>query len=77
MSETLTTKTESLEPLFSAWEEPQKHRVRADSGEGATARNGRRPTGITLAQNLRGAVKDWRDAFYPGASDTTRYLLNH
>ena len=77
MSETLTIKTESLEPLFTAWEEPLKHRVRADSGEGATAKNGRRPTGITLAQNLRGAVKDWRDAFYPGASDTTRYLLNH
>ncbi len=50
MSGTLTIKTESLEPLFSAWEEPLKHRVRADSGEGATARNGRRPTGITLAQ---------------------------
>ncbi len=77
MSESLTIKTESLEPLFSAWEEPRKHRVRADGGEGATARDGRRPSGITLAQNLRGAVKDWRDAFYPGASDTTRYLLNH
>ena len=36
MSETLTIKTESLEPLFTAWKEPLKHRVRADSGVGAT-----------------------------------------
>lgn len=77
MSEPLTIKTASLEPLFSAWEEPLKHRVRADSGEGATARDGRRPSGITIAQNLRWSVKEWRDSFYPGASDTTRYLLNH
>lgn len=36
MSETLTIKTESLEPLFTAWEEPLKHRVRADSCVGPT-----------------------------------------
>ena len=77
MNDSLTIHAESLEPLFSAWEEPSRYRVRAEGGQGATTRNGRRPSGITIAQNLRGAVKDWRDAFYPGASDTTRHLLNH
>lgn len=77
MPDSLTVKTESLEPLFSAWEEPRKHRGHAEGNVGATTRDGRRPSGITIAQNLRGAVKDWRDAFYPGASETTRYLLNH
>jgi type III restriction enzyme len=75
MPDSLTVKTESLEPLFSAWEEPRKHRGRAEGNVGATTCDGRRPSGITIAQNLRGALKDWRDAFYPGASDTTRYLV--
>ncbi|MEP6880123.1 MAG: DEAD/DEAH box helicase family protein, partial [Nitrosospira sp.] len=30
-----------------------------------------------IAQNLRAMVKEWRDNFYFGASDTTRQLLNH
>ncbi len=77
MIENLTIKAEALEPLFAAWEEPDKHRVRAESGEGAVERKGRRPSSILIAQNLRAMVKDWRDAFYPGASDTTRHLLNH
>lgn len=77
MPDTLTIKTEALEPLFAAWEEPDKHRVRADSGEGAVERKGRRPTGIAIAQNLRAMVKEWRDNFYFGASDTSRQLLNH
>ena len=77
MPEKLTIKTEALEPLFAAWEEPDKHRVRADSGEGAVERKGRRPTRIAIAQNLRAMVKEWRDNFYFGASDTSRQLLNH
>src|SRR5437899_359456 len=77
MSEPLTIKAEALEPLFAAWEEPNKHRVRADSGEGAIERKGRRPTSIAIAQNLRAMVKEWRDNFYFGASETTRHLLNH
>ena len=77
MTEPLTVKTEALEPLFAAWEEPDKHRVRADSGEGAVERKGRRPSGIAIAQNLRAMVKEWRDNFYFGTSDTTRHLLNH
>ncbi len=77
MSEELTIKKESLEPLFAAWEEPTKHRVRAESGVGADERQGRRPSHIGIAQNLRAEVKMWRESFYPGASDTSRYLLNH
>jgi len=77
MPEQLTIKAEALEPLFAAWSEPDKHRVRADSGGGAVERKGRRPTGIAIAQNLRAMVKEWRDNFYFGASDTSRHLLNH
>jgi type III restriction enzyme len=77
MPETLTIRAEALEPLFASWEEPNKHRVRADSGEGAVERKGRRPSGIAIAQNLRAMVKEWRDNFYFGASDTSRHLLNH
>ncbi len=77
MSETLTIKTESLEPLFSAWEEPTKHRVRAESGQGSTSKPGRRRSSISIAQNLRAQVKEWRDNFYFGASDTSRQLLTH
>ncbi|HZL79818.1 MAG TPA: DEAD/DEAH box helicase family protein, partial [Candidatus Limnocylindrales bacterium] len=77
MAEQMTIKPEALEPLFAAWEEPEKHRVKKPDGEGAEVRKGRRPSGIAIAQNLRAAVKEWRDNFYFGASDTTRYLLNH
>ncbi len=42
MTENLTIKADALEPLFAAWEEPDKHRVRAESGEGAVERKGRR-----------------------------------
>lgn len=77
MAEQLTIKSDALEPLFEAWEEPDRHRVRADNGQGAVARKGRRTSGIAIAQNLRAMVKEWRDNFYFGASDTTRQLLNH
>lgn len=77
MPEDLTIKIDALEPLFSASEEPNRHRVRAATGEGAEVRQGRRKSGIIIAQNLRAAVKEWRDTFYFGASETTRYLLNH
>lgn len=77
MPENLTIKPEALEPLFAAWEEPEKHRVKRADGEGAEVRKGRRPSSITIAQNLRAAVREWRDNFYFGASETTRYLLNH
>lgn len=34
MPEQFTIKTEALEPLFAAWEEPNKYRVRTASGAG-------------------------------------------
>src|SRR5439155_585422 len=79
MSEPLTVKIAALEPLFEAWEEPSRHRVRAASGEGAEVRNQRRPSPIHagLVQNLRVSVKEWRDNYYFGASDTSRNLLDH
>ena len=68
----------ALEPLYATWQEPAKHRVKADRpGEPAKVVDGRRPSPIVIAQNLRGLVRDWREAFYAGASDTTRTLLNH
>lgn len=79
MSESLTIKSDALEPLFEAWAEPNRHRVRAAGGEGAEVRNQRRPSPINagMVQNLRVEVKAWRDNYYYGASDTSRQLLNH
>ena len=37
----------------------------------------RRPSPIEVVNSLRSAVREWREAFYIGASDTSRYLLNH
>ena len=68
----------ALEPLFAPWEEPHSHRVRAEKeGEPAKSVKGRRPSPIVIAQNIRGDVREWRAAFYAGASDTTRHLLDH
>jgi type III restriction enzyme len=79
VSEPITIKAEALEPLFDAWEEPSRHRVRAAGGEGAELRNQRRPSPIGggLVQNVRAAVKEWRDNYYFGASETSRHLLHH
>lgn len=38
---------------------------------------GQRPASIPLVMKLRLAVKEWRDNTYPGASDTTRRLLEY
>jgi type III restriction enzyme len=67
----------ALEPLFVPHEEPNRHRVRAQGDQPAQVRKGRRPSPITIAQNLRSHVKAWRETDYPGASDTTRELLHH
>lgn len=79
MPEEITIKADALEPLFEAWEEPNRHRVRAANGEGAVVQNQRRPSPINagMVQNLRAEVKGWRDNYYYGASDTSRQLLNH
>ncbi len=67
-----------LEPLFAPWQEPNAHRVRAEkSGDPAVVKQGRRASPIEAVNNLRAAVREWREAFYIGASDTTIQLLNH
>jgi len=68
----------ALEPLFAPHEEPNFHRVRAEKpGDPAKVVKGRRPSSITVANNLRSFVKTWRESEYAGASDTTRELLFH
>jgi len=68
----------ALEPLYAPWEEPNAHRVRVDKpGEHARVVKGRRPSTIQIVQNLRSAVREWRESFYAGVSDTTQQLLNH
>lgn len=62
----------ALEPLYQPWEEPNKHRLK-----GGEIKNSRRPSPLTIAQNVRAAVREWRESSYPGASDTTRDLLEH
>ncbi|MBN2286038.1 MAG: DEAD/DEAH box helicase family protein [Tissierellales bacterium] len=78
MTEGTVINPSALEPLFAPWEEPVKHRIRGEKkGDPAIVKNGRRPSSIAIAQNLRWEVKSWRDSFYAGASDTSQYLLNH
>ena len=67
-----------LEPLFAPWTEPNAHRVRAEkAGDPAIIVPSSRASPIDLVSNLRSSVRDWREAFYIGASDTTIQLLNH
>jgi len=79
MNASATINTDALGPLFNPWEEPNAHRVRAEKeGEPANVVKQRRPSPIVVAQHIRAAVKEWREeCFYAGASDTSRYLLNH
>ena len=72
-----TLNLSALEPLFAPHEEPLFHRVRAQGDAKVEPKRGRRPSPIAIAQNLRRFVKEWREADYPGASDTTRELLHH
>lgn len=78
MSETIINPA-ALEPLYMPWEEPNRHRVRADQdGEPAKLINGRRPSSIQIAQSLRQAVAEWRSTDYGfGCSSTSRELLLH
>ena len=67
----------ALESLYRPWDAPNKHRIK-----GGTIRDGRRPSQIIIAQNLRAAVQEWREGVdgsgrYAGASDTTLELLEH
>ena len=68
----------ALEPLFRPWDEPHSHRVRAkDKDKRAEVVKGRRPSPIIVAQNVRGFVRQWRESFYVGGSDTTRHLFDY
>jgi len=68
----------AIESLYKPFEEPNFHRIRSETpGEPAKVAKGRRPSPITIANNLRSFVKQWREADYAGASDTTRELLYH
>jgi len=68
----------ALEPLYAPHEEPNRHRVRARrDGEPAEIVKGRRRSDIPIVQNLRSMVRQWREAEYAGASDTSRELLYH
>lgn len=67
----------ALEQLYKPWDYPTKHRIK-----GGEIRDGRRPSPIGIAQNLRAAVGEWREGVsgggqYAGASDTTLELLDH
>ncbi|MEZ5358282.1 MAG: DEAD/DEAH box helicase family protein [Candidatus Zixiibacteriota bacterium] len=78
MDEKLAINAAALEPLFQTWEEPIAHRAKADQpGQPAKVIKHRRPSQIVIAQNLRSAVKDWREAYYGSVSDTTKHLLEH
>ena len=75
--ETPVVNISALEPLFAPWEEPDKHRVRAQKGLPPEIKTYRRQSPIRLVNPLRAAVKEWRELNYYGASDTTRELLTH
>jgi type III restriction enzyme len=67
----------AIQPLYKPWEMPDHHRL-----QGGVIKSGRRPSGIIVAQNLRAAVREWREGVagvgeYAGVSDTTLELLNH
>lgn len=68
----------ALEPLFMPWEFPNAHRERVEreSGRAKTVHR-RRPSPITIANNLRAEMRLFRDSNYAGASDTSRELLIH
>ena len=75
MSEPGVINPAALEPLFKPWEEPNAHRIQQDGAK--TTVKGRLATSIVIAQNLRAVVREWREGFYLGASDTTRRLFEY
>ncbi|HQO21043.1 MAG TPA: DEAD/DEAH box helicase family protein [Acidobacteriota bacterium] len=74
----ITFNKAAIEPLYLPHEEPNSHRVKSDIDGGPAKKvRGRRPSTIGVVQELRIAVSVWREADYPGVSDTTRTLLRH
>jgi len=77
MSDTIVN-PDALLPLFGPSDIPTHHRVRGDKpGDPAKVIKGRRPSPITIAQNLRRHITEWREGQYAGASETSIELLNH
>lgn len=77
MTET-TFNIDALRPLYGPAEEPTCYRLGAKKPGGpAIITNGRRPSSIPIANNLRHALDEWRRGDYVGASETTRELLYH
>lgn len=67
----------ALEPLFKPWEEPDRHRLpNPKQGSPALIQAGRRPSKAPLVRSIRAQVDDWRRSGYPGASATSRTLLD-
>ena len=65
-----------LEPLYEPWVEPTHHRIKPGQDE-AVIQPGRRISPCLLVPYIRHQVKQWREADYPGARETTRTLLKH
>jgi len=65
MNSSATINTDALGPLFTPWEEPNAHRVRAEKeGDPAKVVKQRRPSPIVVAQHIRAEVRQWREASY-------------
>jgi type III restriction enzyme len=82
MSEPLTINIQALEPLFRSWEEPCKYRVRAEGGEGAMEKTGRRPSSLAIAQSLRaqsrnGVTTGTSERVIPHGSAHPLFLREH
>lgn len=71
------THTAPLEPLFLPWEEPSQRREKNPAGGEALIKPGRRPSRALLVPYVRNQVGMWREAGYPGTTETTRTLLRH
>ena len=60
------------------WEEPTSHLVKDETAPtGWREQEGRRESRILLVPKIRGEVKNWRKAGYPGASEVTLRLFEY
>lgn len=70
---------EAMSPLFDPQDEPNRHRARSSAaGDGGSKIvNRRRPSPLPIVNNLRAAMRSWRESSYSGVSETTFELLVH
>lgn len=60
------------------WIEPNSHLVKDDTkASGWREEEGRRPSSILLAPEIRKNVDEWRANGYPGASEVSKHLFQH